>query len=288
MPMPFLKKLQTLLEMIKFEHTIFALPFALSAAIVAAKGFPPWGTLGWILLAMIGARAAAMGFNRIVDAKIDAANPRTRTRAIPAGQVSFPQAWGLVIISTLLFIFAAAMLNTLALILSPVALVIILGYSYTKRFTSFSHLVLGLALGLAPIGAWIAVRGMVELPAIVLAGAVMLWTAGFDIIYALQDIKFDKSVGLFSIPRKLGAARALIISLLMHALMIVLLMGFGLMTGGGIIYYLGVLIVAICIFYEHTLVSPKDLSRVNAAFFTMNGLVSVGYFLFTCFDVLVK
>ena len=283
----YLRKLRIILEMIKFEHTVFALPFALTSAVIAAGGIPAWRTLGWILAAMVGARSAAMAFNRIADLRYDAKNPRTKDRALPKGLVSITEAWAFVIASIALFVLAAAMLNRLALALSPAALAVILGYSYTKRFTSWSHLVLGLSLGIAPVGAWIAVKGAFALPPIVLAACVMLWTAGFDIIYSLQDIQFDRKVGLLSLPTALGVGRALAVSRLMHAAVVGLLVWFGTISELGTIYYIGLGLAAIFLIYEHSLVSPSDLSRVNVAFFTMNGFVSVGLFVFALADVLV-
>jgi len=283
----YLRKLRIILEMIKFEHTVFALPFALTSAVVAADGLPAWRTLGWVLAAMVGARSAAMAFNRIADLRHDAENPRTKDRALPKGLVSVTEAWAFVIASIALFVLAAAMLNRLALALSPAALAVILGYSYTKRFTSWSHLILGLCLGIAPVGAWIAVKGQFDLPPVVLAACVMLWTAGFDIIYSLQDIEFDRRAGLLSLPRSLGPARALLVSRLMHVLMVGGLIWFGAIAGMGTIYYVGLAVASSFIAYEHSLVSPKDLSRVNTAFFTMNGFVSVGLFAFAFVDVVV-
>lgn len=283
-----LRTIGIILEMIKFEHTIFALPFALTSAVVAAGGIPAWRTLGWIIVAMVGARSAAMAFNRVADFRYDAANPRTANRALPKGLVSIGAAWAFVMASTALFVLAAGMLNPLALKLSPVAVAVILGYSYTKRFTSLSHVVLGVALGIAPVGAWVAVKGTIELPPLTLAACVALWTAGFDIIYSLQDVAFDRAAGLFSIPGKLGAARALVVSRLMHAVMVALLVWFGAVSGLGTIFFIGLAVVSLFIIYEHSLVSPTDLSRVDVAFFTMNGFVSVGLFLFVLADVLVR
>ena len=282
-----LRKLLVILEMIKFEHTIFALPFALSSALVAARGIPSLPTLGWIVLAMVGARSAAMAFNRIADSKLDAANPRTKARALPAGLVSISSAWALTIISAALLVFAAKMLNPLAFALSPVALIVVLGYSYSKRFTTLSHLWLGLSLGIAPVGAWIAVKGEIGFPSMVLSAAVILWTAGFDIIYSLQDLEFDRKTGLFSLPARIGPDRALLVSRLFHAGMVALLVWFGLLTGRGPIYYAGVAMVAICLIYEQSIVSPRDLSRVNAAFFTLNGCVSLAMLGFVAADVLL-
>jgi 4-hydroxybenzoate polyprenyltransferase len=283
-----LRKLGIILEMIKFEHTIFAMPFALTSAVVAAKGFPTWPVLLWILVAMVGARSAAMAFNRIVDGRIDAANPRTSERAIPKGLVSTAEAWVFTIISAGVFVLAAAMLNRLALALSPVALAVVLGYSLTKRFTSMSHLVLGLALGIAPVGAWIAVQGKFALAPIVLSAAVVLWTAGFDVIYSLQDVEFDRKMGLFSLPKRLGVARALFVSRLMHVFVVGLLAFLGVAAGLGAVYYVGVGVIGLFLAWEHSLVSPKDLSRVNVAFFTMNGCVSLSLFVFAVVDVFLR
>lgn len=279
------RKLRVILEMIKFEHTLFALPFAMISMFVAARGGPKLSIFLWILVAMVGARSAAMAFNRIADAKLDAANPRTASRAIPAGLVSTGAAWAFVIVSSGVLVFAAYELNPLAFALSPVALVVVLSYSYSKRFTSLSHLWLGLALGIAPVGAWIAVTGRIGLPAIVLSAAVMLWTAGFDIIYSLQDLDFDRAMGLYSLPTRLGPAKALLVSRLLHVLMLGLLVLFGLLSTRGNAYYLGVALVAALLAYEQRLVSPKDLSRVNSAFFTMNGCVSIALLVFVLLDL---
>ena len=279
------QKVLVILEMIKFEHTIFALPFALTSALIAARGLPSWRTLGWIIVAMVGARSAAMAFNRIADFRIDAANPRTARRALPAGIVSVSTAWLLTIASAGLLILSTYMLNPLAFALSPVALVIVLGYSYSKRFTSLSHLWLGLSLGIAPVGAWIAVKGEIGLPSIVLSVAVMLWTAGFDIIYSLQDVDFDRKMGLFSLPARIGASKALAVSRFFHAGMILALICLGIIIGRGIIYYLGVALVALFLIYEQRLVSADDISRVNTAFFTINGCVSIAFAIFVALDV---
>ena len=226
-----------------------------------------------------------MGFNRIADARLDAANPRTESRAIPKGQVSISAAAVLVIASAALLVLAAYMLNPLAFALSPVALLAVLSYSYSKRFTSLSHLWLGLCLGIAPVGAWIAVRGKIELAPLVLSAAVMLWTAGFDIIYSLQDLEFDKKMGLFSLPVTIGPGRALFASRVFHACMVGLLVWFGVVAGLEVVYYAGVAFVAAFLAYEQSLVSPKDLSRVNTAFFTLNGFVSIGLLAFVAVDV---
>ena len=280
-----IRKLGIILEMIKFEHTLFALPFALISMMVAAHGMPEWRIVGWILVAMVGARSAAMAFNRIADARIDAANPRTATRAIPAGLVSVGVAYMFVIVSAGMLVLAAYMLNPLAFALSPIALAVVLTYSYSKRFTSLSHLWLGLALGIAPVGAWIAVTGKIGFPSMVLSAAVMLWTAGFDIIYSLQDVDFDRKMGLFSLPARIGASRALSVSRLFHVAMLGLLIWFGVLCELGLFYYIGVAFVGILLAYEQRMVSPKDLSRVNAAFFTLNGCVSIALLVFVILDI---
>lgn len=279
------RKVGIVLEMIKFEHTVFALPFALASALVAANGLPAWRTLGWILVAMVGARSAAMAFNRIADTRLDALNPRTADRALPRGLVSIGGAWTLVAVSAGLLVSAAYMLNPLAFALSPLALIAVLTYSYSKRFTSFSHLWLGLCLGIAPVGAWVAVRGEIGFAPMVLSAAVMLWTAGFDIIYSLQDLGFDAKMGLLSLPARIGPARALFVSRAFHACMVGLIAWFGALCGRGVVYYAGVALVAAFLIYEQSLVSPKDLSRVNTAFFTLNGLVSIGLLAFAAVDV---
>lgn len=283
--MNFLKKLATYASLVRFEHTIFALPFALSSAVVAARGVPALPTLGYILLAMVGARTSAMAFNRIADRRIDALNPRTKNRELPRGAVRLGEAWALMLVSICLFVFAAWSLNPLAFALSPVALVVVLGYSFAKRFTAFSHLILGLSLGIAPMGAWIAVTGQFNWAPVILSAAVLFWTAGFDVIYALQDMAFDKKQKLFSLPQTFGATRALFLSRVMHALTVLFLVAFGLLTKLGLFYFLGVLVIAACLVYEHRLVSPRDFSKINAAFFTMNGLVSMVFFVFTLLQV---
>ena len=281
-----MRKVAVMLEMIKFEHTIFAMPFAMSAMLVAANRLPEWRVIGWIVVAMVGARSAAMAFNRIADAKIDALNPRTASRAIPKGLISTSAAWVFTLIAAGLLVFAAYELNPLTWVLSPLALAAVMGYSYMKRFTSLSHLWLGLCLGIAPVGAWIAVTGRIGFPSIVLSAAVMLWTAGFDIIYSLQDVEFDRKMGLFSLPSRIGPSAALVVSRLCHVGMIGLLVWFGLLTDRGAIYYAGAGFIGVFLIYEQNLVSPKDISRVNAAFFTMNGCVSLAFLVFVAVDVL--
>ncbi len=282
-------QLGTVLEMIKFEHTIFALPFAFLGMLLAAEGWPSWRTVGWIVVAMVGARSAAMGFNRLADRRIDAANPRTADRALPAGQVGAGFVAAFVVTSGLLLVLAAWRLNPLALRLSPVALLILLGYSYTKRFTGFSHLILGLALSGAPLGAWIAVRGDVTAAPLALAGAVLLWVAGFDVLYALQDLEHDRRVGLHSVPARFGAVGALWISGALHLGMLVLLVLVPRIYPAGLggAYWIGVLGCAALLAYQHWIVRPSDLSRLNAAFFRANGLLAVWLFGATAVDVLL-
>ena len=288
--MRWLDKIRIVLEMIKFEHSVFALPFALTGALLAVRGTGMSGgeiaaKLGWIVLAMVAARSTAMAFNRVVDAEIDARNPRTSMRAIPAGQVSKRFTWGFIALWAAVFVFAAAMLNPLCLALSPLALAIVCGYSYTKRFTSLAHLALGLALGIAPAAAWIAVRGSAD-PAIwLLTAAVMLWVGGFDIIYACQDTEFDRSAGLYSLPARLGPARSLLLARALHVAMIGLLLALWSRMGLGWLGLVGIALVAALLIYEHSLVSADDLSRVNAAFFAVNGYVSVLFFVFWGADI---
>jgi 4-hydroxybenzoate polyprenyltransferase len=268
--------IRTTLEMIKIEHTLFALPFALLGAALAARGLPSWWQLLWITAAMVGARSAAMAFNRIADRRIDAANPRTRARAIPAGLLSVRFAWAFTLASAALFFLASAMLNRLTLLLSPVALASVLLYSYTKRFTALSHLALGWCLSIAPAGAWIAVRGAVDSPVpLLLSAVVMLWTAGFDVLYACQDFDFDRRAGLHSIPARLGVARALLVSRLLHLSAFAALVCLHLIAGLGAVAAAGVVAVGALLVYQHSLVSASDLSRLNAAFFTTNAFVSV-------------
>ncbi len=284
------RQTKIILEMIKFEHTVFMLPFALMAAVIA--GHHDWllfaRKLPWILLAMVGARSAAMAFNRIVDSRYDALNPRTAARAIPAGLLSVPQVTVFTVVASLLLVFAAGMLNPLAFALSPVAIGLALGYSYTKRFTAFSHFFLGLALAVAPVGAWIAVTGRIDPPALWLGGAVVCWLFGFDILYALQDTEFDRANGLHSMPALLGPAGALVVSRISHAVMIGLLGMAGLSAHLGIVYFAGVVLAAGVVFWEQSLVKPNDLSRLNMAFFTLNGYLSAGLFVLTLLDVLVR
>lgn len=282
------KRLRIILEMIKFEHTIFALPFALISALLAAGGLPEGRVLFWILVAMVGARSSGMAFNRLADIEFDRRNPRTAMRALPAGQLTTAQVWFFVIATTALFLLAAWQLNPLTLLLSPVALLVVWGYSFTKRFTSFCHVVLGLALGIAPSAAWIAVRGRLDWAPVVLTGAVMLWAGGFDVIYACQDVEFDRTQGLRSIPARLGVANALLVSRLMHGGTVGLLLFLPQLVPLGWLYYAGVAVVAALLCYEQSLVRAHDLSRVNMAFFTINGFVSIGLFIFAAADVFTR
>jgi len=276
------------LEMIKWEHSVFALPFALCGAMLAARGLPRWSQLAWIIVAMVAARSAAMAFNRLADADLDAANPRTASRALPAGLLSRRFVGLFVVTSAAVLVFAAWRLNRLALYLSPVALAILLLYSYTKRFTRWSHLMLGFALGAAPAAAWIAVRGALDPRILILTAAVTFWVGGFDVLYACQDYEFDRRAGLHSVPRYLGIARALLLARLLHLLMLALLVVLVLVFQLGGIAIAGVLAVAILLAYEHSLVRSGDLSRLNAAFFTMNGVISVVFFLFVAGDLLLR
>lgn len=269
------QSIRVTLEMIKIEHTLFALPFALLGAIAAARGIPEAWTLLWITIAMVGARSAAMAFNRLVDRHFDAANPRTATRALPAGDVSVGFVRAFTIVSVAVFVAAAAMLNWLTLALSPVALVSVLGYSFTKRFTSMAHIALGWALSIAPAGAWIAVRGELSIEPILLSAAVMLWTGGFDVLYACQDAEFDRSAGLYSIPSRVGVAKALWIARGLHVLMFAALIAFWALTGSGLLGLSGVIATGALLVFQHSIVRANDLSRLNAAFFTTNAFVSV-------------
>ncbi|MGA2653746.1 MAG: UbiA-like polyprenyltransferase [Terracidiphilus sp.] len=281
-------KTRTTLEMIKWEHSIFALPFALTAALLAARGLPALRTLGWILVAMVAARSSAMAFNRWADAKIDAANPRTRSRAIPAGLLSPQFVFGFTCIASLIFVLAAAQLNRLTLYLSPLALLVLLGYSYLKRFTRWSHLGLGLALGLAPSAAWIAVRGSLDPRILVLTAAVTLWAGGFDVLYACQDFEHDRTAGLHSLPQAIGIPAAFWAARALHLSMLVLLVWFGLLFHFLALGWAGITAVALLLAYEHSIVSPRDLRRLNAAFFTMNGVIAMVFFIFVAADLWLR
>jgi 4-hydroxybenzoate polyprenyltransferase len=276
------------LEMIKWEHSVFALPFALCGAMLAAGGLPTVAQLGWIILCMVSARSAAMAFNRVADAEIDAANPRTQTRAIPAGTLSQKFVATFVVVSSGVFVAAASQLNRLTLYLSPVVLAVVLLYSYTKRFTRWSHLVLGFALGIAPAGAWIAVRGTLDPRILVLTAAVTFWVAGFDVLYACQDVDFDRAYGLNSIPQAFGVRRALNLSRVLHLIMLALLAAVVLLFGLGTLAMVGVLAVALLLAYEHSLVWGGDLNKLNAAFFAMNGVIALVFFVFVAADLLAR
>jgi 4-hydroxybenzoate polyprenyltransferase len=293
-------RIRTILEMIKFEHSIFALPFALTGALLAARyaaipGSGPWSAvavshakaewpslrqIAWIIVAMVGARSAAMTMNRIIDLRYDRENPRTKTRALATGALSVSFAWAFAALSAGALILAAWQLNPLALKLSPVALAILFLYSYTKRFTSWSHLVLGFCLGMSPGAAWIAIAGSLDARMWILCGAVTLWVGGFDVLYACQDVEYDKSVTLFSVPKRFGVARALVIARAMHIVMIGLLAWLAFSFHLAWPAWAGIAVVAALLAYEHSLVSPSDLSRLNAAFFTVNGYISLLFLLF--------
>ncbi len=282
------RNLRITLEMIKWEHSIFALPFALCGAMLAAGGLPALRQLAWIVVAMVSARSAAMAFNRLADASIDAANPRTATRALPVGQLTPSFVTTFVLASCGVFVLAASQLNRLTLMLSPVALAIILLYSYTKRFTRWSHLFLGFALGIAPAAAWIAVRGSLDPRILLLTAAVTFWVGGFDVIYACQDHDYDRSHGLHSLPRYFGVRNALVIARLFHIVMIGLLVAVIVTFGLGKLAFVGLFFVTALLLYEHMLVRHDDLSKLNAAFFTMNGVISVVFFAFVAGDLLLR
>jgi 4-hydroxybenzoate polyprenyltransferase len=281
-------KTRTTLEMIKWEHSIFALPFALTATLLAAQGLPALRTIVWILVAMVAARSCAMAFNRWADAELDAANPRTRTRAIPAGLLSREFVLGFTVLMAGLFVVAAAELNRLTLYLSPLVLVVLLGYSYMKRITRLSHLVLGLALGLAPAAAWIAVRGTLDARILVLTCAVTLWVGGFDVLYACQDYEHDCGAGLHSLPQAIGIPAAFRTARFMHLLMLALLVWFALLFHFQITGRLGIAAVGVLLAYEHAIVSPRDMRRLNAAFFTMNGVIATVFFAFVAADLWLR
>ena len=288
-----LRRIRLALDMIKFEHSVFALPFALTGALLAVResGFAVvriWWILLWIVVCMVAARSAAMAFNRVVDATIDAKNPRTKMRHLPAGLLSRGFAWAFVWVTSLVFVFAALQLNPLCFRLSPLALLVVFVYSFTKRFTSLSHVVLGFALGIAPAAAWIAVRGSLDPRILLLTAAVTFWTAGFDIIYSCQDYEFDITSGLFSLPARLGIGPALMLARLLHVAMIVCLLLLVQQLALGTLAVVGVGAVCALLVYEHSLVKASDLSRVDAAFFTMNGWVSVLFFVFWAADVFLR
>ncbi len=282
-----MKSFFTFLKMIKLEHSLFALPFAFVGMFLAANGLPSWNVILWVVVAMVGARSAAMGLNRYADAEIDARNPRTASREIPAGNISKTATIFYIILSLAVYFLAAVMLNRLTAILSPIPILIFILYAYAKRFTNFCHIILGIALGLAPVCAWIAVTGTVNLPPFILGGAIILWVAGFDILYAIQDIEYDRKEGLHSIPAVFGVSGSLIIARLLHFaafFLFILLMAF---TNLGYIYLAGVLISGALMAYEHSLVSKDDLSKLNMAFFNMNAYISITIMIFSIIDIWV-
>lgn len=281
-----LKRLRIVLEMVKIEHTVFALPFALLGAFFAARGMPRPAEIGWILLAMVGARSAAMAFNRLVDLPFDARNPRTANRALPKRQLTPVFVIAFIIGSSAIFVFAASQLNTLSLILSPLALGIIFLYSYAKRLTWWTHFFLGIALACAPIGAWIALRGSISPTPLILGLAVALWVAGFDVIYSCQDVEFDREEILYSVPKRFGIVGALRISAFLHLMMVLILAFLFWSEGLSFISFAGLALVGILLAYEHSLVRPTDLSRVNTAFFTINGWISILLFATVMIDLL--
>jgi len=276
-------RIRTVLEMIKFEHSVFALPFALVGALLAAReggGLPSWRQILWIVVAMVGARSAAMTMNRIADVEFDRRNPRTANRALPKGELSLGFAWMFTIVASAVLVLAAWQLNLLALKLSPVALAILFFYSYTKRFTAWSHFVLGFCLGISPAAAWIAIRGSLDWRMLILCAAVTLWVGGFDVLYACQDVEFDTSVGLHSIPKRLGIARALLFARVVHLAMVALLIWLATAFHLAWPAWAGIAVVALLLGYEHSLVKPNDLSKMNAAFFAVNGYISLLFLLF--------
>lgn len=275
-------KMKDLLEMIKFKHTVFALPFALIGVLLAGRGLPSPGVIFWVVLAMVGARTCAMGFNRIADRHFDAANPRTSDRALPSGKVSLFESWAMVLIAGLLFFVACAMLNPLTLKLAPLALGLTLFYSLTKRFTWLCHLVLGVALAFSPLGGWVAVTGSLNGYPWVLSLGVLFWVAGFDCIYACLDADFDRQAGLYSMPSIFGRKNSFRIAVAFHALAFVLFILTGLFTGLNGWYYGGILITGAALFYQHLIVTPQDLSRIRQSFFSMNGLISLTLLIATC------
>ena len=279
---------RTTLEMIKWEHSIFALPFALTAAVLAAHGWPSFHASFWILVCMVSARSAAMAFNRLVDADLDAANPRTAMRALPAGTLSRGFVAAFTVVSAAVFLLGAAMLNRLTLVLAPVALAVVLLYSFMKRITRWSHLALGLALGIAPAAAWIAVQGRLNGRILLLTLIVLLWVGGFDVLYACQDFAHDRTVGLHSIPQAFGLAGAFWIARGMHLATAVLLLVFTHIFSLGPIAFVGMGVVIVLLAYEHSIIRPDDLRRMNAAFFTLNGIISIVFFLSVTLDVLSR
>ncbi len=286
--MALLRSVGTTLEMIKWEHSVLTLPFGLTGAVLAARGIPSLHTCVWIVIALVAARSAAMAFNRLADAAIDAANPRTQIRAIPAGKLNKSFVAWFVVVASMVLVFAAYQLNPLAFYLSPVALAIVFLYSFTKRFTRWTHVVLGIAMGTAPAAAWIAVRGSLDPRILILSAAVVFWGAGFDILYSCQDYDFDRKAGIYSVPKAFGIRPALVIARAFHVITVLRLVWMVEACGLGRISVAGVVLVALLLIYEHSLVKHDDLSRVNAAFFTMNGLVSMALLFFIAGDLLMR
>jgi 4-hydroxybenzoate polyprenyltransferase len=275
------------LRMIKFSHSVFALPFAFTSALLAAGGIPSWSKIFWITVAMVSGRSTAMGLNRVIDRKVDALNPRTSQREIPAGTIKTAEAIVFICASTLIFLYAAYRLNPLCLKLSPLALAVFVLYPYTKRFTWLSHVVLGIAIAGAPVGAWIALRGTLDVQIIPLALSVVFWLAGFDVLYALQDVDFDKKSGLISIPQRFGIKRSLFLARTFHILTWMLLLVTAVIFDLGIVFHAGLILVGMLLVYEHRLVKEDDLSRLNMAFFNMNGYISLTVFIFTFLDFII-
>ena len=286
--MSLFNRIKIFLEMIKFAHTVFALPFAFTAAVLAARGLPTVYQTFWIVIAMVGGRTTAMGLNRIIDAEIDAKNPRTCSRAIPAGLIDKGTVFAFVLIGILFLVYAAYMLNPLCLYLSPLILFFLVLYSFCKRFTSLAHIVLGICIAFAPLGAWVAIQGKIGQPALLLAASVVFWLAGFDTLYALQDLDFDRANGLHSIPVRLGVAGSLWIARIFHVVMLGLLVALHVTMGLGVFFLIGVGITAALLFYEHWLLRTGDLTKLDMAFFNMNGYISVNIFVFTLIDILAR
>jgi len=284
--MSIFRKTADYLRLIKFSHSIFALPFAFTGALIAAEGIPALRQIVWITIAMVGARSGAMGLNRIIDRRIDALNPRTKDREIPRGIVSMREALIFTCLSLAIFVLAAYELNPLCFRLSPLAILVLIIYPYTKRFTSLSHIILGLALALAPLGAWIAIKGSIDMEIMPLSIAVLFWVAGFDIFYALQDMDFDREYGLFSIPGRLGIRPSLWIARVFHAITIIMLLSLVPLFKLSRFYLVGIFIAVAILLYEHSIVRPDDLSRIDIAFFNMNGYMSLTVFVFTLLDYL--
>ncbi|HTP66647.1 MAG TPA: 4-hydroxybenzoate octaprenyltransferase [Geobacteraceae bacterium] len=285
--MSLVTRIKIFLEMIKFEHTIFALPFAFTGAVLAARGIPSFHQIFWIVMAMVGARTAAMGLNRVIDAEIDGQNPRTMNRAIPAGLLGKGTVFLFVLLAALLMVYAAYRLNPLCLCLSPLILFFLVLYSYCKRFTALAHIVLGICISFAPLGAWVAIRGTIDLPAVLLAASVVFWLAGFDTLYALQDLEFDRAYRLHSIPVRLGVTGSLWAARIFHVMMLGFLAALQVVMGLGIYFLIGLVVTFCLLFYEHWLLRGGDLKKLDMAFFNMNIYISITVFVFTLIDVLV-